>query len=71
MSKRAAAAQISREFGGKPKKYRPMASKMENCDCACCDTACMSRNRRSNGLLSKIAVAPEAKYTVSTTCLAV
>ena len=46
---------------GRPRKCRPITSKIANCACACCDTACISRKRRSNGLFSKIAVAPAAR----------
>src|SRR5262245_34215210 len=49
------------DSNGSPRKCRPITSKIANCAWACCDTACMSRKRRSNGLLSKTAVAPAAR----------
>src|SRR5262249_25551562 len=48
------------DFGCRPSMCWPMSSKFDACACTCCDTECMSRKRRSNGLSANMAVAPAA-----------
>src|SRR3954451_5676056 len=57
---RATTPQISFDGLGRPSSTCPTISKLANCACTCWMTVCTSRKRRSNGLLSKIAVAPAA-----------
>jgi hypothetical protein len=52
--------QINFDWLGRPSRTCPTISKLANCACTCWITVCTSRKRRSNGLLSKIAVAPAA-----------
>ena len=54
------AKQISFDPAGSPSRTCPTSSKLWNWPCTCWITVCTSRKRRSNGLLSKIAVAPAA-----------
>ena len=52
--------QMSLDGLGRPSSTCPTISKLAKWLCTCCITVCTSRKRRSNGLLSKIAVAPAA-----------
>ncbi len=51
-------AHSQRRLAGAPSRCCPTVSKCERRPCTCCVTVLTSRKRRSNGLASKIAVAP-------------